>query len=56
MKMTNTSEIVNKVQLSHILGVSRPTATKMYQTILDSLQIKERSYLMIKDLIAYGIL
>ena len=55
MITTNTTAIVNKTQLKNILGVSYPTALKMHQTILDSLNLK-RKYLMIKDLISYGIL
>lgn len=50
-----SSQKVTKTQLMHILEVSYPTARKEYQTILDSLKIT-RTYLMISDLIKYGIL
>jgi hypothetical protein len=55
MKTDNTSQKVTKTQLMHILEVSYPTALKVYQTIIDSLQIK-RDYLTISDLVMYGIL
>lgn len=54
-KKQNTSQKVTKMQLKNILEVSYPTALKEYQTILDSLALK-RKFLMISDLIAYGIL
>lgn len=54
-KKQNTSQKVTKMQLKNILEVSYPTALKEYQTILDSLALK-RKFLLISDLIAYGIL
>lgn len=54
-KKQNTSQKVNKTQLKNILEVSYPTALKEYQTILDALALK-RKYLMVSDLITYGIL
>lgn len=54
-KKLNTSQKVTKMQLKNILEVSYPTALKEYQTILDSLALK-RKFLLISDLIAYGIL
>lgn len=54
-KKQNPSQKVTKMQLKNILEVSYPTALKEYQTILDSLALK-RKFLMISDLIAYGIL
>jgi hypothetical protein len=54
-KKQNTSQKVTKTQLKNLLEVSYPTALKEYQTILDSLSLK-RKYLMICDLIQYGIL
>lgn len=51
----NLSQKVTKMQLKNILQISYPTALKEYQTILDSLALK-RKYLVISDLIAYGIL
>jgi len=54
-KKVSTTQKVTKTELMHILSVSYPTALKEYQTILDSLQIK-RKYLLIQDLINYGIL
>lgn len=55
IKKTSPTQKVTKMQLSHILEISYPTARKEYQTILDSLQIT-RGYLTISDLIKYGIL
>lgn len=55
LKKLNTSQKVTKMQLKNLLDVSYPTALKEYQTILDSLALK-RKYLMIQDLIQYGIL
>lgn len=53
---TNTTFCkVSKKQLSFILGVSLPTASKNYQIILDSLQIKNRTFLTQNDLKQYGI-
>jgi hypothetical protein len=54
-KKQNTSQKVTKMQLKNILEISYPTALKEYQTILDSLALK-RKYLLISDLISYGIL
>ncbi len=54
-KKINTSQKVTKMQLKNILEVSYPTALKEYQVIIDSLALK-RKYLLISDLIAYGIL
>jgi hypothetical protein len=54
-KKQNTSQKVTKTQLGYILGVSYPTARKEYRTILDCLSLT-RKYLMISDLIQYGIL
>lgn len=52
----NTSQKVNKTQLMNLLEVSYPTALKEYQTIIDSLGIKNRKYLTLSDLVKYGIL
>lgn len=54
-KQTNLSQRVTKMQLKNLLDVSYPTALKEYQVIIDSLALK-RKYLLISDLIAYGIL
>ncbi len=54
-KKQNTCQKVTKMQLKNLLDVSYPTALKEYQIIIDSLALK-RKYLMISDLIAYGIL
>lgn len=54
-KKPSLTQKVSKMQLKNILEISYPTARKEYQTILDSLQIK-RGYLIISDLIEYGIL
>ncbi|WP_158614844.1 hypothetical protein [Flavobacterium sp. LB2P53] len=55
MNTRNTSQKVTKTQLMYLLEVSYNTARKEYQIILDSLELK-RNYLMISDLIKYGIL
>jgi hypothetical protein len=54
-KNTNTSQKVTKTQLKNILDISYPTALKEYQAIIDALALK-RKYLLISDLISYGIL
>ena len=55
MKTQNISQKVTKTELMHLLGVSYNTALKEYQVIIDSLELN-RTYLMISDLIKYGIL
>lgn len=55
MNKKNLSQKVTKTQLMNLLEVSYNTARKEYQVILDSLGLK-RKYLMISDLIQYGIL
>lgn len=55
LKKQNICQKVTKMQLKNLLDISYPTALKEYQTILDSLGLK-RKYLMISDLITYGIL
>lgn len=52
---TNLSK-VTKLQLSHILAVSYPTALKEYKIILASLNILNRNYLTQNDLIIYGLI
>jgi preprotein translocase subunit Sss1 len=52
--MQNQSTKVSIKELANLLGVCRKTASKEYQTIIDSLQIT-RKYLTQKDLEKYGI-
>lgn len=56
MFLNNAHVKVNISQLKHILGVSHNTAKKEYQCILDSLQITNRKYLLVSDLVKYGVL
>ncbi|WP_281225082.1 hypothetical protein [Flavobacterium aquiphilum] len=55
MAKSNSTQKINKKELSVLLGVSYKTARKDYQTILDSLDLK-RNYLTVKDLEVYGIM
>ena len=55
MAKQNVSQKVTITQLKNILEISYNTAKKEYQVIIDCLQIK-RSYLVVKDLIDYGII
>ena len=55
MTYTYKFEKVNKKQLGAILGVSYKTALKEYKIILDCLQITNRKYLVIDDLVKFGI-
>lgn len=57
MKTTFTATFrVTREQLAGILGVCTKTASKEYQTILDSLEIVNRNYLTYGDLAKYGII